>query len=424
MAKTMSFAVIALLFLGAASAVLPYAGVAQGTSGTVLYVALTPSGSGVPGGSCSAPGFNTVSGAVAYAENNVINGPESRVEVCPGTYAGQVVITKSLDIVGTSARNPPVIQAPSTPLAPDPLCVTYASSPGCSPAITDIVDISGPKVSVGMTDVVVSGPGPGGCWSIEFGIFVYGGASLTLKDSQITKIEDTPFSGCQNGVALQAGWSTALGAPVEEVGSATLVNVNINNYQKNGITVDGAGSMLTMSGSTVTGAGPQATNGQNGVQISEGANANIRGSTISGDIWTATAQQNPGYPSGPNIETELQSPCVLFYYGGDSTVLRGNTFTACDAGIDAFATNSGPGMSISKNRFVDPTWYGAILQDSNMTLTGNRFVGGFYGVAVVADAYGSGTTTTGTLVGNIFHGQTDGPVLTMALPGYMATVKY
>ena len=54
----------------------------------VYYVAPSPLGSGTSGGSCSAPGFNTVQSAVNFVAAN------SEIIVCPGTYTEQVMISK------------------------------------------------------------------------------------------------------------------------------------------------------------------------------------------------------------------------------------------------------------------------------------------------------------------------------------------
>ena len=80
----------------------------------------------------------------------------------------------------------------------------------------------------------ITGPGGGGCDSLEYGVRVDGGGSAGIAQNHITKIEDMPFSGCQNGVAVQVGRANP---PLDDTtGSAAIRNNLIDNYQKNGVT--------------------------------------------------------------------------------------------------------------------------------------------------------------------------------------------
>ena len=58
------------------------------------YVAPSPAGTGNPGGSCAAPGYNTISAAITAA------GPGDTIHVCAGTYIEQINIDKSLTLSG------------------------------------------------------------------------------------------------------------------------------------------------------------------------------------------------------------------------------------------------------------------------------------------------------------------------------------
>ena len=79
-----------------------------------------------------------------------------------------------------------------------------------------------------------------------------GGATLRAKQVTLLGAGASPINGCQGGVGIQVGmaWTT----PVE-VGHATLNDDAVSEYQKNGITVDGAGSSAKIVRATVVGAG-------------------------------------------------------------------------------------------------------------------------------------------------------------------------
>jgi hypothetical protein len=104
---------------------------------------------------------------------------------------------------------------------------------------------------------------------------VDGGGSAGIAQNHITKIEDMPFSGCQNGVAVQVGRANP---PLDDTtGSAAIRNNLIDNYQKNGVTIANKGSSGFVAGNMIRGVGPTVTIAQNGVQISDGAQAAVTG---------------------------------------------------------------------------------------------------------------------------------------------------
>ncbi len=83
------------------------------------------------------------------------------------------------------------------------------------------------------------------------GIVVRDGAHANIHDNKILDIRDEPLSGCQNGVGIIVGrqsWATT--------GTADITNNIISGFQKNAMMVDNAGSSATITGNTITGAGP------------------------------------------------------------------------------------------------------------------------------------------------------------------------
>jgi hypothetical protein len=141
-----------------------------------------------------------------------------------------------------------------------------------------------------------------------FGVLV-NGTSSSVTDSLIHHIGEVPLSGAQHGNAIVFlnGASGTIGHNV------------VSSYQKNGITVSGVDasgtptSDVTTSASvlnnTVIGEGPVTYIAQNGIQISYGATALVRGNTVSENWYT---------PAG----TEA---CGLLLYQANGVKIQANT---------------------------------------------------------------------------------------------------
>jgi hypothetical protein len=218
-----------------------------------LYVAPPPTAN--LGTSCTFPTWNTIQMAVTAAA------PGDTIVVCDGVYEEQVTINKNLTLLGSGNSE---IKAPAT-----------------IPPSGDVVTVTA-GASVNMSHFVVSGPGPGGCGSIQAGIRVRDDATLDLSYTSIRDIRDQPISGCQNGEAIRVGMRGDGAGP----GHATIDHVIALDYQKNGITVNGAGSTANIMNTTVRGAGPVTFIAQNGIQVSRGAAATINTSTIRDHNYT------------------------------------------------------------------------------------------------------------------------------------------
>ncbi len=194
------------------------------------------------------------------------------VLVNEGTYVEQVTVNKDLTLLGEDGKAVTFIKAP-------------ASLPNTSTQDSIIVKITGAGVQVDISEFTVTGPGPGGCGTIAYGIFVRDGAYANIHDNNVVDVRDAGLSGCQNGNAIGVGrqfWSTS--------GTADITDNTISTYQKTGIIVDNTGSSANITGNTITGDGPISYIAENGIQVSRGATAEIDGNTISGHSYTpATA---------------------------------------------------------------------------------------------------------------------------------------
>jgi parallel beta-helix repeat protein len=310
----------------------------------------SPSGNLVVGNSplnCPHRDFTTIQGAVTYAASG------AHIMVCPGTYQEQVTIPAGKDNLTLQSQKPlqAVIQAPAVMTPPKAIVRIQAQS-------TKIQQFT------------IQGPGSGGCDSLEYGVFVDGGSG-TIEHNHITHIRDITtlgqLSGCQNGVGVQVG-RFILGT----TGSATVRNNQIDDYQKNGITIDNAGSSADVENNLVQGFGPSTTIAQNGIQVSRGATAQVKNNTVSGNVYT-----------GPQ---NASSTGILLY--ADPTTppagavdVENNRLNANDTGVYAFESDGS--SEVENNKVVNSTDDGVTVDTSDgLPVQNNQVQGNDQGVGV------------------------------------------
>jgi Right handed beta helix region len=325
-----------------------------------LYVSnKAPAVSG--GKSCTQPAYKSIQTALGAPG-------AATIDVCPGTYAEQLTITKAvkLNVVGTSGSAKVVLPASpaDTKTECDQANGTEAFQPdqdGISICTSGAVSITGlafePKWAEGVCDESL------------YGILVAGGATLKAKDVTIDGGGAFPLNGCQGGIGIQVGmaWTT----PVE-VGHATLSGVTIADYQKNGITVDGAGSSASISATTVTGAGTTPVIAQNGIQVSNGAQAKIKSSKVAANECDAPS-------CGPVGLTQTQSTGLLFYGAAPGTSVTSTELAGDDVGAyyDSTAAKppSSPELTLSKDVFAGNRYEGVVLEQGDALIKGGSIVG-------------------------------------------------
>jgi hypothetical protein len=307
-------------------------------------------------GSTTSP-FQSIQAAINAAS------PGDTVNVGTGTYIEQITDTKSLQIVGAGASST-TIQSPSSPLQHD------------SSGALSIVTISGSSTNTEFTGFTVTGPGPGGPDSIDFGIFVRDGATANIHDDVIANIADNPIAGTITGVSIGVGNQGRFAT----TGSATISHNEIYGYQWSGIVVDNAGSSATISNNVVTGNGLNPCCAEAGIQITNGADGTVVGNTISGNEVT-----NPN--GGPVYGTTQQSIAIYVAQSGMPVEISGNTIDANDVGIwsqcsETMIDGNSLGTA-SPNRYE-----GMILSQGDASLTNNTILGGNIGLLAI-EAFGT-----------------------------------
>ena len=130
---------------------------------------------------------------------------------------------------------------------------------------------------------VVSGASVHG--SNYYGI-VNNGAFVTVQNSTVYDIGETPLNGDQHGVGIY--WAYQSNAHGDITGNV------IWNYQKGGIVVNGPVATSNISNNTVIGQGPVNYIAQNGIQVGYGAQSNVTGNLVTGNSYTGPNEASSG----------------------------------------------------------------------------------------------------------------------------------
>ncbi len=169
-----------------------------------IFAALIVLIGGLPGSVAAAPacgaecyvnavtGFDSNDGTadnpfatIQYAIDNVSDG--GTVHVAAGTYEEQVTIAKSLTLVGDSSATT-IINAPSNL---PPVNYDHDNDPNTAKVPNPdsyIMKIAGTGVAAEVSKFTISGPGPGSCGSIAFGILVRDSAHANIHDNKIIDV--------------------------------------------------------------------------------------------------------------------------------------------------------------------------------------------------------------------------------------------
>jgi len=323
---------------------------------------------------CSSPGYNSVQAAVDAAA------PGNTVYLCGGQFAEQVFVNKSITMQGDSTSGLTAVGTTFT-TSTSRYPVSFGTDNLFTPQALLVVTGGSPTVN----NLKISGPFPGngGCAEDEYGILALGG-NITLNNVSVLNVADTNTSlnGCQFGVGIQIGrqnWETNGFAQYDLekfTATATMNNVTVSGYAKNGITVDSTGSSATINNSTITGFGRVNYIAQNGIQISRGAKGTVNNSTISNNAYTGAGWASSGG--------------VLIYGGcGDpvsvGVTVQNNKLVNNDVGVYAVNYNAdcnGPSSTPTKE----------VIQNNNIS---NNAVTNFNGYDGVAKGYQAGIDDVG-----------------------------
>lgn len=218
---------------------------------------------------CPSAGFTSIQAAVTAAS------PGDKINVCPGTYHEQVMITKSLTIQGIEVAG----QNLATIMPIGVVANSFSLASGNPIAAIVLVD-GADKVNLSNLTVDGASNGINGCSPNLMGIY-YRNASGKVDSVAVKNIKLSSFDfGCQSGLAIfvQSG-----GGGQSKV---DITNSSVHDYQKNGITANEAGSEVNIKGNAVTGVGPTPQIAQNGIQIGFGAKGTVDSNSVINHIYS------------------------------------------------------------------------------------------------------------------------------------------
>jgi nitrous oxidase accessory protein NosD len=208
---------------------------------------------------CPTAGYSTIQSAVDAAS------PGSTIHVCPGTYAEQVTITKSVQIYGDNGALVMPTSMSANVSASEPTAAVIAV------LNTENVNIIG---------LIIDGSKNGitECAPFLVGVY-YHGASGTLYHNTVRNMAlPADLNGCQSGDAVDAD---SMSSPVQ----VTISNNSIVGYQKNGVTANDAHTTATIQNNVVSGVGRTNGAAQNGIQIGFGATGSITNNSVSNNFY-------------------------------------------------------------------------------------------------------------------------------------------
>jgi parallel beta-helix repeat protein len=333
-------------------------------------------------GTCTPPNppthvYATIQAAVTASA------PGTIIEICPGTYPEQVVITRKLTLEGVAVggQDAVVILPPAGGLVQNTVDFDSTNPPN-SPVAAQVL-VKGPFVAaVTITNLTVDGTGNGiaACSPDVQGI-LFQNASGTLNHVAVRNQTLPPAdNGCQSGESIYVQTAAGFSSTV------TVANSSVHNYNKNGITGNDSGTKLTVTGSYVQGSGvvPVPGAAQNGVQLAYGAKGKISGNTVIDNIY--------GDP------TVAASTDILLYDTAESSAITvssnivGNSQIPIAVYTDT--TSLGDGVSVTGNKvFGTSTYDGIDVCTNGNTVTGNTvFNSAESGVHLDASCGGTGNT--------------------------------
>lgn len=232
--------------------------------------------------------------SIQYAIDKSASG--DTIKVGAGEYHTSLSINKSLQIIGAG-------QGTSSIVSP----VTFGND-------GDLISISGAGTDVEIASLTISGASDS-YQHRKAAVHAFNGASLNIHDVTMSNIRTTSTTG-------KYIYSILIGDDrlASSRATATIDRVNISEYQRGGIYISGAGSFATITNNTVT--APTVDPGTtltNGILVQYGANAEIRGNTVIGNIYSAGSYSASGIVVWDNATT--------------TTTITDNSLSGNDIGI-------------------------------------------------------------------------------------------
>jgi hypothetical protein len=292
---------------------------------TLFYV--DPAGSDDNPGTQAAP-FATIQKAVDEAADGTM------IHVAAGTFVEQVITEKNVTISGAGPTT--TIESPAT------LDVCWDTPNYDYFGVVCILDTN----NVTLENLKIDGKGHGNGDYRFVGVGLHNGGG-TLDTLEITGIRDTPFSGAQHGVAINAYNTDGVNRTI------SVQNCTIDDFQKNAMALNANETTpltVEVHNNTITGAGPTGVTAQNGIQVwAAEADGSITNNTISGIGYTGSGW--------------VGSSILIYqnYYG--SLLIDNNTVTGAQTAIYNFDSTSTISNNTLEAEMMGDYCYGILASD-------------------------------------------------------------
>jgi Right handed beta helix region len=324
---------------------------------------------------CPTAEFSTIQAAIDAAS------PGEQIRVCAGTYAEQLTIQKTVLLAADNGVT----------LIPAGVVENGNGAGGDNIAAAIVVKNA---TGVHITGFRIDGSNNGltGCAPRLVGV-LFQDASGFLANNAIRHFRfNSSLAGCQSGNGIEVESSAD---------SSSLVTINgnsVDDYQKNGITANEAGSNAKIEFNTVTGIGSTPAIAQNGVQIGFGAAGTITGNTVSNNLYApcVSAAQCDTNAAGILIfestgvviaSNSVGNNNIGIFSNGDNTHVESNHVSNTIA-LDGVVFQSNGNVAQS-NTIVQSDEASLSFQGENNHIISNEFLAADIGILIGPGSTGS-----------------------------------
>ncbi len=321
--------------------------------------------------------------------------PSSTIDICPGTYAEQLLITQPVTLTGVSSTTAGITDDGIVIIPPAGGLTANATSLASGNPIAAHVWVSN-AATVNMNNLAVDSIGNNlsGCGAPDVVGILYQNSSGTLnhvvtRNQWIGASEsDGGSNGCQNGLGIFVQSGNSLTSTV------TVTNSSVHDYQKNGITGNEVGTTLIATNNTVVGQGATTGAAENGIQIGFGAAGTVTGNLVVDDVWAPDTITDPG---------DAAAGILIFDGAENSVTVKSNTVGNTQTGI-ALVTDTvglGEGATVTGNKvFGTRIFDGIDVCSQNNTVSTNTVTNSSQSAIHLDGSCGTGSGTHNAVTGN------------------------
>jgi len=264
--------------------------------------------------------YGTIQAAV-----NASNSGDS-VQICPGTYPEQVVVSQAMTLTNVSHMPSPTVTIPSGG------AVQNTTTLYGFPAAAQILVAPSTPAKVNVKNLIVDGSGNNinSCNMELFGIYYQNAGGTISGDAAQNQLLPPADQGCQNGEGIFVESQTT-GTP-----QLNITGNSVTNFDKNAITVSYGAAFSDIENNTVTGMGPTTVIAQNGIQLGYGASGHVLNNMVSDMSYTPGSYGATGILLYDTQTGSLPNPTV-----------SGNTVSSVQYGIVLEAVNGTAGHMVA-----------------------------------------------------------------------------